>query len=1229
MVMTSQQIGGLASGQAAMFGQFQSYAQQITPPYSANPGMGYGAIMPGYQTGAAPMPPPMPAWSPHTPNYGGGIPQMAMYGAHAMAGSGYGQAMGERMMGAGLQMGSAGLGAASAFMSAAPLVGMGMSALGVGGGLATGLGALGAAPIALPVGAGIAAAGYGIQQAGVGFQQRQAVNQVLRNRFGGAQGIGGGRGGRGFSTEEMGGISTMIREMGTEDIFSNMEELTRVMDRTAQMGVYKGVHSAREFKNKFKQTVDALKEIAQTMNTTLEGASEFMQSSRQMGFFSGQDISRNLMSTRMGAAATGMSVPQMQQIGQMGSQMGMSMGWRGRTGAQAAQNIATNIGTAVRGGALSEEQLFEATGGLTGAEGVQALTGRMMQVNNRFLSRGAGRVLTAAMWDPNTGGVNREIMERIQRGEISFQEARRMGRRNISQTGGRQSEFFANEERIRGEAMEAGGGDLTMGMIEGHFRRRGSRGVDLDSPIVQRFLRRRMGMSQSEVEAFTQMRREMPRIMGERRQAMRQEVTNMVQTRRREGQGLQGVRRRWSQWWERSVENPIRQAADDMTTTISRGIEDMLNEFEGRIQTEITSQTRGQIQQWARTGERPSGMMGREQFQQFSSEARQRGAATGVDEGFIAGLGRAVGARGPGQIQQLRSAQAYKHGLPANASNEERAEFLQRMQRDLSVSASELGVGSAEMKRLGADALDAVYGSMSAADRQSWIENRSNKDKAMSMARDRIRMLKKKEEFAKYFAKAKNWYQGYALLADLEEAAGLGVLGIDAGAMPGGGGDSSFRQGLVGARQMQQEALDKIVELSGTEAGKKRAAAGWGEKVTRGVLGVLSLGGTEGSAALQRGLFGKDIFQWAFGRDEVEGARLDGGAAKRLLKNAELREDIRLARKGDKAARQRLTKASLGSEAGETMYGEASRDRRDLRTLVDMVTKGSESEQQAVDMYLAGVSGEQRMLVEKNVKASAAKLSRFTTTHRAALQEGMGEEAFGQYQKIIELQEEGDLEGAMAAEKAFYQQYGGSKEGNFLLSHLRKGGVGAGMQEGLATMADYTRFFRSGTSRRKAKTLLEMTLGQAGIRGQRELRQLLGQGFMSKVHAGKVEAGELAQMLVGKMSEEQLAGLSERGISQEDFVRKLTEKIKIGKGGADMGEIQKMLTGQATDNAWGARLDEAPKEEVDSSAKSLLELRKTNKILQALYQKTAGDEAFNNLANSLKEMKTNGEGGGE
>ena len=184
MVMSSHQIGQMAHAQSAMFGGFNSYAQQITPPYGGRPGMGAG--VPGYSPGPPPMPPPMPAMSGwNMPQYGG-MGSMMMGMPNSPAGSFLPQATGERMAGAGF-------GAASAGMSGLGMIqgGMGVaSMLGVGG---AGMAMAGS----LPVAGGIMAAGYGLNQMNQGFQQRQGVGRMLRQNFGGMQMGGGGRGGYG------------------------------------------------------------------------------------------------------------------------------------------------------------------------------------------------------------------------------------------------------------------------------------------------------------------------------------------------------------------------------------------------------------------------------------------------------------------------------------------------------------------------------------------------------------------------------------------------------------------------------------------------------------------------------------------------------------------------------------------------------------------------------------------------------------------------------------------------------------------------------------------------------------------------------------------------------------------------------------------------------------------------------------------------------------------------
>ena len=1221
-MMSSHQISSLASGQAAMFGQFTSYAQQITPQY-ARPAM-------GYTTGAPPAPPPMPAWSPHTPPYSGGLASM---GAHMMTPGGPGSNLpgvfGERLLGGGLGALATGTSVAGTALGVAPLLGMGASALGIGGGMAAGLGMMGGFA-GLPAMAGVAAAGWGANQMMSGFQQRQAVNRVMRTRFGGAYGVGSGRGGRGFSTGEMGEVSTMIREMGAEDLTESTESLTRIMDRTASMGLYRGVQSAKQFRQRFQQLTSTLKEIAQTMNTTLEGATEFMSQSRQMGFFSGQDISRNLIQSRLGAASTGMSVQQIQQIGQMGSQMGMAMGMRGRTGAGAAINLATDIGTAVRTGALRSESLFEATGGLTGAEGVQALTGSIMQANQRFLSRGAGRLLTAAAWDPTTGGINQDVLGQIQRGEISFQEARSMGRRNISSTGGRRSEFFAQEERIRGQLQEQGGMELGISMLESHLQRRG-RGESFDDPIAQRFLRRQMGYSQAEVESIQEMRRQMPVIMRERRQAASQEVSNMMQTRRREGAGIQGMRRRWAQWWERDIQNPIKQVADDLTTRISEGVEGLVSDFEGRIQTSISAQTKSMVSEWAATGVRPAGISS---FQE-SSAAMQRYVRVGAEvegtsaRGFVGSLGRLVGARGPTMEERLRRAKASDYGLRANATTEERIDFLNKMQRDLSVSASELGVSSQEMRDLGTRAFDAVTSSMSNAERDSWRANRSNSEKAYQMAEQRIAFLRETSpEAAAYFDKAGPGYKSIAALSLLERAGKLGVLGIDTSAFEGGGGSDRTRLGLIGLRAEHEKGLDRLVAMSGTEEDKKRARAGIGEIATRSLVGIATLGVSEVmSEGWGRLLTGKSVFKRAFGRFDVSGSGIDRDAAGRLLENEEIQADVIAARSGDKGALRRLQQNALEEGTGqgtEGTYGLNERDRRELGELTNMVAKGTEEQKEQIDQLMQGASDKRTILLTTAIRKDAEAQRRFIESKRSQLEEGMGEEALAAYDEIISMHTEGDLDSAFAAEKAFYEQWGGKPEGAFLLANLRKEGIGGGIAEGLSTMADYTRLFR-GDARKKAKTLLQMTLGQAGITGQRDLNRLLSPSFLRRVHAGEVSPEELSQELTSKMTDEDRTALAERGMTTEDLAKDLRERIAVGKGGVTGEELRETLAGEGTGAAMNARISGASEEDYGPEAKSLKEIQTTNALLKMMLAKQGVGER--EIADALKNLSK--EGGGD
>lgn len=633
MPMSSNEIAAMLSQQNSMFSGFANYAQQITPPMGAAPGMGMGAMPQaysghgplGFNQGPASVGMPMPVTSSWHPGMMGG---MAMpFGPPSAGGA---QAMSESMLGSGFAAASSGMQGLGALSGVA---GLGAGALGMAGmgtsTLAMGLGAMGSLPVTAALGAGSHIASNMYQ----GFQQRQGVNQVLRSRFGNIQGIGSGQGGMGFSTGEMGGISTMMREMGTEDLTTNMEELTRVMNKTAGMGLYRGVQSAREFRQKFQSTVDSLKEISEIMHTTLEGATSFMSQAKGMGFFSGKDISQQLAMTRVMSSATGLSIDQTSSMAQQGAQMARAMGGRGRHGAQAGLISGGRIAMAQSMGILSDEDMAFATGGLTGAEGAQALSGRLMQTSQRFMSRGDGRAMVAGLWDADSGGINQERLNAAMSGGMNFRDLLRQGRQNISATGGRRSEFFRDEEQLRSQVLAQGGEYLPMAMYGTRLAER--RGLSSNDPIVQRAMRRRFKMSQGEVEAATEMMRNMPQIQAEfitKGRRVREQETRGAG---KESRGLVGLGKRLGRLWEREVENPFRQTADNMITDVSKGIEDMVSTMEGRVTAQMSEASKQLI-------------MERSEFGQAVSKSATRASRFGAEEykKFMATAGSASYSRG-------------------------------------------------------------------------------------------------------------------------------------------------------------------------------------------------------------------------------------------------------------------------------------------------------------------------------------------------------------------------------------------------------------------------------------------------------------------------------------------------------------------------------------------------------------------------------------------------------
>lgn len=1216
MPISSMQIAAM-SPVAQQMGGMQApgnYMQQITPP--GLHGMGYGGP-PGSQISP-------PAFSvgigaPPTPMQGG--PPTGFMDPSAMAQGGMGGMMG---MGFGAMMpGTGGAGVlgermAGSAINAMGTIGTGMGWLNTGAGIAGMLGMGGAGMAALGgTGIGMAAAGgaYAANQMGVGFQQRQQVNQVMRQNFGGMMGVGGGRGGMGFNAEEMGGISNMMREMGTQDIFTNMEELTRVADKTSQMGLYRGIQSAKDFKDRFRKTVDTLKEIATTMNTSLEEATNFMQQGRQMGFFSGQELNANLMRTRMGAGATGLSVQQVQQMGQAGSQMGRAMGMRGRQGASAMQGIGLNIAQGMEMGILSDEMMAEATGGLQGGEAATAMAQSIMQANNRWLSRGAGRVMTAGLWNPETGGIDQAALKQVQSGQLSLRDLRDRGRRNIAATGGRRSEFFAQQERIQGQLQEAGGGMLMMGAVGEHMARR--RGLELEDPIMQRWMRRRFRLSQSQVEAMTRLQRRMPEIQERGRARMKQQMEQTVRAKTMESAGLAGLERRISRRWEERFENPFREMADSLTTQISRGIENFVGDMEGRVNLQMDAATKRAYEEFQRTGRRVSSsgirIMTQQERSSAVSELLTRTDGGGGGGGIAGALGGLLGTRPTATIQEqaasLGLGEARGGSFYLKGGRKAELGELQGMVR----SANQTIMEGPDVKLA-----EGAMGKMAAAARLTVTEDLAGASEGREyglraqaagpaerkrMQQQRIALLRSKDQTTdRYFAKLEgDWVQTLAGLNQIEEESQINRTFMGAPAGGTGVAQNDLASIVRASREAEEEAIGGLANLRFKT--KTRESSIFGVRIA-----------TRTSAK----------------EEDVGRLNLDEEAVRGLVQNKAVNKAMRAFVRGTpEESRKALSDLRLMSRNTVTVAEKSQR--RALEQVFDEEITNDKTSQDRLKKEIGTIIDQQdlrsNLAIQRREQEVGTEMLQGLRKHEYRWQKGVQSKAMGKVKAIAEARARGDVEEASRLERLFLadpenlgnkdlQETLASVPGLEYLSH----GVNAASRVAERIMSGGKGGRKGGT---KETRLIETALQGAGLEdlgiNQRQMRGLIEAAQSGE--GGQSLFMERLRTMAGKKGSEFSEKLGQRKEMFQQIARIMSDKKVTTEEAQEFGA--RFGQGAAAALRMEGAADKPPTSA--QQEKMIFTMEKQLAVTTALAEKQLKAEAFEKLTAAIEKIGGNGE----
>ena len=527
----------------------------------------------------------------------GGYQQQTMAQMQYASGIGQGNVYGGRMTSGveGDQLVSKGMNRAAGI--GVPLAAAGMSLMGLdpfsiglkaGGAAAGSLGWAGGAAVgagvALPLMAGMGAAKYAGSQMMEGASQQSALNQTLRGSFN----FRNSSGGQGFDRQDMTQIGGMVRSMseqfGPGGEITGFRELTSLAGKMGSMGFAQGVRDVKDFSNKFKEMVTTLKGMAKDLGTTLEGAMEFAAAAKGSGVFGMGNIAKFTGAAAAGTRGTGLALSEFTGAASIGSQISRSIGGLGKQGAAAGLRTMEQIGTAIKMGVLSEEDIYNATG-QNGAEGRQAYAASQLQKSSEFLQTSKGRRFLASIAGKN-GTLDEGGVQEVLSGGMDVEETRK--RDNQMKTSVGRANFIRNEGRLRGAALERFGGNVAVMQMAEWAQ---GKGIDLNSTEGQDrgrlFMQRQLHMGRDDIDVAMKIVNAMPAIDRKMQQSHEDEAYFSKLAQDSKQRGIEGIENRFNQAKE-SVNNKLQQAGQRLFNSGSEALSRWMDKLAGTYEHVMT-----------------------------------------------------------------------------------------------------------------------------------------------------------------------------------------------------------------------------------------------------------------------------------------------------------------------------------------------------------------------------------------------------------------------------------------------------------------------------------------------------------------------------------------------------------------------------------------------------------------------------------------------------------------
>lgn len=790
----------MIGGQLAMFSNNAAYAHQIGAAYMGPPVL-------SHQAGMA------------APSFGrqgyagqdmGPIEFSSAGGGGAGMIGGAGAALPGMAAGLSLAGGFGMLGSAGRMLDPISAIGGGFARGAAAGGLSGGL--MGAAgPAALLYG-GYKAAEHIGGQVYQGAQNVSNVGQMAQQYMGpqyGEQGVRpGGKMGRGQIKE----IVDTLHEVAGENTMASMKDLQGLMDRFGQMGMLTGAGSPAQFKQKFRGLVSQVTNIAKMLGTTLEDAAPMLAQFQQMGLWSAQDV--------MGGAAAMQTVgaaqrPALMQSMMSGAQRSHAMGGSMAAGATTGRNQFMNVSAAVREGIMSNEAIQEFTGGTGGIEGQRMVAERMTQAMQMATQTPVGRMTMAALGETKdgkfTGRIDQDMMDRMQRGEISIGELQQIGQRKARSRQGKAS-FTWRQEQIGQQMMAQGGMGLMTQMFQKGLEKAGFGGESED--IQGLMLQKLYGLQRRDAGMIQQMMRELPAVQ-ERKGRREIDALNDVFQRADEAQNKswEGFKQSMSHAFEETIDRPIQEFAEGLTTRANEQIDRLTDTIWGRTRRMNISQ-KERISMLAEGARGGVGMLDKPEMNRLMVG----GAAAGMETGFIERMRRGGGGLGGAAAGFGSAALKSMTGIETGIGT--RAEALTKMGAQVSVGAEEAMPAGATL----------VWKQGGAA---GWIREESERQtitRAHARARNPAKLFKMDDKNKELLGRVKAAYAKVSNTATL--AAELADYKKGEGKDPA----AYMNKLLKMVRSQDEGAFKELRELKGG-----------GEETDRDALAVVQAGGDVGA----------------------------------------------------------------------------------------------------------------------------------------------------------------------------------------------------------------------------------------------------------------------------------------------------------------------------------------------------------------------------------------------